>query len=153
MKLLPFFVYGTLLPGQPNYELWSESIVQHQKAFFPNGRLYDLGAYPMLIEGSGGPIIGEFATISEPDYEKIMLRLDTLEGYDPQLPEASDYQRREREIHLASGNREIAWVYLGNELAAAEAILISSGDWAAYMVTKEQEIIEWWTQYRFGKME
>ena len=27
MKKLPFFVYGTLIPDQPNYYLWKDSIV------------------------------------------------------------------------------------------------------------------------------
>jgi gamma-glutamylcyclotransferase (GGCT)/AIG2-like uncharacterized protein YtfP len=55
---LPFFVYGTLLPGQPNYPLWAAAIRSEQPATLPNGRLYDmaqlgLGHYPLLVEDMG----------------------------------------------------------------------------------------------------
>ncbi len=51
---LPFFVYGTLLPGQPNDELWADSIIKIEAAFLDNSHIYDMGYYPMLVAQSGG---------------------------------------------------------------------------------------------------
>ena len=64
-RLLPFFVYGTLLPGQPNAHLWGDGIVAQQNATLANGRLYDLGAFPMLVEEGEEKVVGWFVH----DYE------------------------------------------------------------------------------------
>jgi gamma-glutamylcyclotransferase (GGCT)/AIG2-like uncharacterized protein YtfP len=153
MRYLPFFVYGTLLPGQPNYDLWSEDIADQVPAIFPDGRLFDLGAYPMLLEGEGSPVTGQMITIKHSEYAQVLLRLDTLEGYDPENPEASDYRRYNRVIHLVDGRALKAWVYLGKRSAVADAALIESGDWVAHMSDKSEEIFDWWTLYRIGKTE
>jgi gamma-glutamylcyclotransferase (GGCT)/AIG2-like uncharacterized protein YtfP len=153
MKERPFFVYGTLLPEQPNYDLWSQHIVHQEPAIYPNGRLFDLGAYPVLLEGKGGPIAGQLVTIGQQDYGQVLLTLDALEGYDPQEPEAGDYRRYERMVRLTDGRQQLAWVYLGRETAVAGAALIPSGDWMAHMTAKEREIIVWRCRLRFGKTE
>lgn len=151
MKILPFFVYGTLLPGQPNYYLWSDNIVEQKPAVFSDGRLFDLGAYPMLIEGDGGPVVGQLVSIRPADYPLVLRRLDELEGYDPQNPENSDYRRHERFVHLEDGRKKNAWIYLGHQVATAKASVIPSGNWLTHSLAKEQEIAEWWALFRFGK--
>ena len=35
MEQLPFFVYGTLIPDQPNYYLWKDSITDTKKVMTP----------------------------------------------------------------------------------------------------------------------
>ena len=50
MEKLPFFVYGTLIPDQPNYYLWKDSIVNTKKGFIKNHQLFDMGHYPMIVE-------------------------------------------------------------------------------------------------------
>ncbi len=65
MKRLPFFVYGTLLPGQPNYDLWSDSIREKKPAIFRNGRLIDLGFYPILFEGGDSPVSGMIVSVRD----------------------------------------------------------------------------------------
>ncbi len=128
-------------------------IVSQEPAIFPNGRLFDLGAYPMLLEGNGGPVTGRVVVIVQRDYERVLLHLDTLEGYDPQDPEAGDYRRLERSVRLEDGREKQVWVYLGKETAVAKAPLIASGDWAAHMAANERGIFAWWTRYRIGKNE
>jgi len=148
---LPFFVYGTLLPGQPNHDLWSEQIVEAKPAFFPNGRLYDMGPYPMLLEGDGYPVKGLLASIRDDDYANILRRLDLLEGIDPQRPSEGDYRRAKRYIQLEQEQSMLSWVYLGRPSAIRTATLIESGEWVAYTVAKRREIFSWWSNHRFGK--
>ena len=45
----PFFVYGTLLPGQPNYYLLEYAITHSAQAIIYDCQLYDMGPYPMMV--------------------------------------------------------------------------------------------------------
>jgi gamma-glutamylcyclotransferase (GGCT)/AIG2-like uncharacterized protein YtfP len=151
MKRLPFFVYGTLLPDQPNYDLLAEETLEQRTAYFPDGRLYDLGPYPMLLEGDGRLVKGVVYTIKESDYPTILHRLDALEGFDPQNPSAGDYRRVERQVKLEDARSVKAWVYLGKQSLVSGANLIRSGDWVAYTRKYEDKIAAWWAKWRFGK--
>ena len=53
MNRLPFFVYGTLIPDQPNYYLWKDSIVSTKDGLIKNYQLFDMGHYPMIVESKG----------------------------------------------------------------------------------------------------
>lgn len=151
MKRLPFFVYGTLLPGQPNYDLLIDETLEQRPAYFPNGRLYDLGPYPMLLEGNGDSVKGIVYTIKEDHYPTILRRLDALEGFNPQNPAAGNYRRVKRLVNLEDGRSILAWAYLGKPELVSGANLIQSGDWAAYTRKYEDVIAEWWAKWRIGK--
>lgn len=72
------FVYGTLLKGMYNYEIYcSAEDSYHQKAYV-DGLLYSLKGrrYPALIEGKER-IAGEIHEVSEQTLKKI----DELESY------------------------------------------------------------------------
>ena len=58
MERLPFFVYGTLIPEQPNYYLWKDSIVDTKKGLIPNYQLFDMGHYPMIVKSEGNNVHG-----------------------------------------------------------------------------------------------
>ena len=77
---LPFFVYGTLLPGQPNYYLWREAIERVRPAVLPRSCLYDLGCYPMLVDAPDGEVRGLVVTIRPSSYRAAVALLDQLEG-------------------------------------------------------------------------
>ncbi|MCP4427555.1 MAG: gamma-glutamylcyclotransferase, partial [Chloroflexi bacterium] len=96
----PFFVYGTLLSGQPNAVLWQRDGVSAGAALFPNGRLYDMGGYPMLVEGEGGLVKGEIVAVPDGHYTAVLARLDALEGYNPTQPQAPGYRRLARKAVL-----------------------------------------------------
>ena len=151
MKKLPFFVYGTLLPGQPNYDLWSDSIEDQKAAIFRNGRLIDLGYYPILFEGGENPVSGKVISIRAEDYQLIINRLDELEGYDQRKPEASLYRRVERQVTLEDNTRVDAWVYVGSPEMIIGGEIIDSGNWATYSQTKKNELAAWWNDRRIGK--
>lgn len=139
----PFFVYGTLLPGQPNFHLWGTSIVAQETAVFHKGRLYDMGHYPMLVEAPGGRVHGRLMVVAEALYPLLVERLDALEGYDPRAPQASAYRRRAREV-LVNGRRVVAWVYLGQRRHTDGYAPIAGGDWAAYAARKRRQLAQWW---------
>ena len=151
MKRLPFFVYGTLLPDQPNYDLIVKESIDQRPAYFPDGRLYDLGPFPMLLEGSGGLVKGILYSINEADYHIILHRLDALEGFNPRNPSAGDFRRVERLVNLVSGSSIMAWVYIGKPASIRGARLILSGDWIAYSSENKDKLVEWWVNWRIGK--
>lgn len=143
---LPFFVYGTLLPGQANDYLWGESIEVREPAVFAGGRLYDMGAYPMLVESEdGGRVRGFLVSVHIAEYDQIIARLDVLEGYDPERPDESPYRRVRRRVQTAAGRSLAAWVYLGQAHSVTDRPAITSGDWASYAAGKP-EIAAWWAR-------
>ena len=141
----PFFVYGTLLPGQPNHYLWGKSIVTMETAVFPHGRLYDMGNYPMMVEQQNEPVKGKLITVSESSYEAITAVLDALEGFDPEKPTTSAYRRLERVVECENGRFVTAWLYLGQPKFVRGLPSIPSGDWVKHISATMQQINSWWT--------
>jgi gamma-glutamylcyclotransferase (GGCT)/AIG2-like uncharacterized protein YtfP len=76
-----------------------------------NGRLYSLGRYPGLVEAASPyRVHGEVYDLEAP--ASTFEWLDGYEGIVPGKPELSPYERLERPVDLASGERLTAWVYL-----------------------------------------
>jgi gamma-glutamylcyclotransferase (GGCT)/AIG2-like uncharacterized protein YtfP len=148
-KHLPFFVYGTLLPDQPNYFLWESDIMAMEPAVFPGGRLYDMGYYPMLVTAvSPETVRGKVITVTPAQYEAVMQRLDELEGYDPEQPEDSWYQRRVVEVSLGDGRSQQAWAYLGDAALVQGKLVVPDGDWATFATHNQPDLQEWWNTIR-----
>ncbi len=141
---LPFFAYGTLLPGQVNAHFWGDTILTMETAVLPNGRLYDLGHYPMLLEAEGSPVKGMLITVDPAQYETVLARLDALEGYDSAQSEQSEYVRVKRVVERRNGRTQTAWVYMGNITFQPTLPIVKNGDWATYMAHKQKEINTWW---------
>ena len=141
----PFFVYGTLLPRQPNYHLWGDCILKERAATFANGRLYDMGHYPMLVETeSGGSIKGCLIEVTDNAYESILIQLDALEGYNPRQPKASAYRRCQRPVRIADGRFVSAWVYIGQEKYVQGKPIVTGGNWEQYVAHKHGQLQAWW---------
>lgn len=145
----PFFVYGTLLPDQPNFVLWGEAITAMEPATFHGGQLYDMGFYPMLVpvtdkDGAETAVTGQLITVDPNQYEAVLQRLDTLEGYDPTQPDDSDYQRKIATVRLANGRRHTAWIYLGKKELVSHKPNIPNGDWATYAAQNQPNLQDWW---------
>ncbi|MCP4362772.1 MAG: gamma-glutamylcyclotransferase [Chloroflexi bacterium] len=141
---LPFFVYGTLLPGQPNYYLWGESIIQRQVAALANGRLYDLGNYPMLLETGDDLVKGMMMTVRPSAYKTVLTRLDYLEGYFPDKPGESEYARLVREVQLEDGTAVTVWVYIGQVNHQLSLPIVPNGDWVTHAAHKQDNLETWW---------
>lgn len=156
---LPFFVYGTLLPGQPNYHLWAKAIRTEEPAILPGGRLYDmaqlgLGQYPMVVEevqvgdeyivGGKWQVVGVLVEVEAAYYETVLRTLDVLEDYRPLQPEQSFYRRVRRIVTLHNGRQRVAWVYVGRAAIVAGLEPIRGGNWKAYCASRQAEVNRWW---------
>lgn len=130
MNQFPFFVYGTLLPGQPNFDFWQGAIASLRVARFVGGDLYDLGWYPMLVVAPGGVVDGLLVAVEPARYEQVLWGLDFLEGHDPAEPETCDYRRELHIVSLSGGSPMVAWVFVGRvELVAGRPRLATN--WVA----------------------
>jgi len=150
MKQLPFFVYGTLLPGQPNAHLWRRLVQEEQVASFAHGLLYDMGSFPMLLAASpdrGSVICGRLLTPKPDKYLEVLTRFDNLEGYNPDDLDASAFWRTEVNVCLSNNRQRSAWVYLGNPRYAEGLTPIDGGHWPSYAAARASEIEGWWASF------
>lgn len=132
MKPLRVFVYGTLKPGECNYDRYcAASVVVVQEAF-AYGRLFDLPfGYPAMTPGDA-PVYGFVLSFAEPD---ALAQLDELEDYDPHRPaDQNEYIRVE--IATFDLDRQPigpAWVYLMSleQAKRCNGIPLPKGYWAS----------------------
>lgn len=129
---LPFFVYGTLLPGEANFHLWRDAIAWSQPAVLPGACLYDLGNYPMLVEASAGEVQGLVVAINPSFYSAILLLLDQLEGISMTRYGKPLFRRERCIVRLAMGRSVVAWVYVGNNASVVKGLQAIGSDWKAY---------------------
>lgn len=137
---LPFFVYGTLLPGEVNHDLFLRGCTGAEEPARLNGAvLYDGPGYPYAVEEPGGVVYGELVTALPESYGELLVALDRLEEYAPGDPR-NLYERVEREVirdgEGTAGGKDMAvraWVYVAAPAVAARlrarGKLIESGDW------------------------
>ena len=124
------FVYGTLKPGEVNYQYYCGTKVKSQIEAYTWGDLFDLHVgYPAMVEGKNkvqGILLGF-------DDDNILYGLDQLEGY-----------REQRDISLNQYCRQLisvygyddqflvkAWAYLMDMTKVEQygGTLINSGIW------------------------
>lgn len=132
---LPFFVYGTLRPGEVNHDLFLRGRIRSEEpARLANALLYDGPGYPYAVaEPGGGPVSGELVTARPEEYDDLLAALDRLEEYAPGDPR-NLYERLARDtVRTTDGRAVRAWVYLAAPSVAARlrthGKLIESGDW------------------------
>jgi gamma-glutamylcyclotransferase (GGCT)/AIG2-like uncharacterized protein YtfP len=136
-RRLPFFVYGTLLPGERNHHLlagrtlsWMPAEVTGVMLFHGSGRPYP---YPYAVPDpvGAGRIRGQVASVADEAYEEVLAALDRLEGYVPRDP-ANRYERVAARVWAETGEIE-AWMYVAAEPTAGELLLsgvrVPYGDW------------------------
>ncbi|MEW2395837.1 gamma-glutamylcyclotransferase family protein [Streptomyces sp. NPDC046862] len=130
---LPFFVYGTLRPGEHNHDLFLRGRTESEEPARMRGLvLYDGPGYPYAVEEPEGLVTGEVVTARPETYDELVRALDRLEDYAPGDPR-NLYERVAREVALADGTLVRAWVYVAAPTVAARlrarGKLIESGDW------------------------
>lgn len=131
---LPFFVYGTLRPGERNHDLFLRGRTRAEEPGRLTGAvLYRGPGYPYAVEDRRGLVRGELVTARPEQYAALLVALDALEEYVPGDP-ASLYERVARDVvRDADGLPVRAWVYLAAPPVArrlrAHGRLIGSGDW------------------------
>lgn len=121
---LPFFVYGTLRPGEPNYaRLLAGQTASEAPATLPGAALFTAGPYPFLVTAPdlllpGDAVRGEVVALRPPVYRLVLADLDRLEGY-VEGGAQNLYERVVAEVLTAGGPRR-AWLYVAGAGALAE---------------------------------
>jgi gamma-glutamylcyclotransferase (GGCT)/AIG2-like uncharacterized protein YtfP len=114
--MVRIFVYGTLRKGEcRHYFLEDSRFIGYARV--KGYLLYNLGAYPGMVQG-GGEVVGEVYEIPE----SFLKKLDLVEG----VPEL--YRRELIEVTLENGQTISAYAYIYNR-KIDNKLLISSGDW------------------------
>lgn len=121
---LPFFVYGTLLPGEHRHDPFlGGRTTDERAAVLPGALLYEGPGYPYAVEAEGeteadgeaeGMVHGALVTAAPQAYAELLTLLDRLEGYlGPGHPD-NLYDRVARNVRPAGPGREpvLAWVYV-----------------------------------------
>ncbi|MFE2496296.1 gamma-glutamylcyclotransferase family protein [Streptomyces scopuliridis] len=143
---LPFFVYGTLLPGEHNHDLYLRGrVAEEEPARLAGALLYDGPGYPYAIEAAGtaapgavasGAVVGELVTAKPGAYDELLAVLDELEEYEAPDAPRNLYVRVARDVLRADGTPATAWVYFAAPHVAralrARGRLIADGDWLAH---------------------
>jgi gamma-glutamylcyclotransferase (GGCT)/AIG2-like uncharacterized protein YtfP len=131
---LPFFVYGTLCPGEPNHDVFLRGRTAGERpAVLPGALLYEGPGYPYAIEGHG-TVQGTLVTAAPGLYGELLALLDNLEGYiGPDHPR-NLYERVVREVVPAGQEVAVrAWVYLAaasvTRTLRTGGTLIAGGRW------------------------
>ncbi|MFD7283693.1 gamma-glutamylcyclotransferase family protein [Streptomyces sp. NPDC059862] len=133
---LPFFVYGTLRPGEPNHDLFLRGRTSAEEPGRLSGAvLYDGPGYPYAVEEPGGTVSGELVTALPHAYDELLAALDRLEEYLPGDPR-SLYERVEREVVRDTDGAAVrAWVYIAAPAVAARlrarGKIVEGSDWRA----------------------
>ncbi|MER6785613.1 gamma-glutamylcyclotransferase family protein [Streptomyces sp. NPDC000658] len=136
---LPFFVYGTLRPGEVNHDLLLRGrTLREEPARLPGALLYDGPGYPYAVEAPGeadATVSGELVTARPEEYARLLADLDRLEEYAPGDPR-NLYERVAREVVRVDGAVPVrAWVYVAAPAVAAglraRGKPIGGGDWPA----------------------
>ncbi|MEV7523282.1 gamma-glutamylcyclotransferase family protein [Streptomyces sp. NPDC091371] len=131
---LPFFVYGTLRPGEVNHDLFLRGrTVSEEPASLPDAALYDGPGYPYAVHRPGSEITGELITATPDAYGQLLAALDLLEEYRGPGRPGNVYDRIDCEAVRPDGTPVRAWVYLAAPLLALRladsGTEIPSGDW------------------------
>ena len=130
------FFYGTLMCG---FSLRRHSDIESFLRFSGRGSvqgvLYDLGSYPGMVAGRG-TVVGELYEILQA--ERLLSKLDAIEGYYSNAPDESIYIRRRVCVRRSDGVGVSSWVYVFNG-ALEKASRILSGDYAAHVNHSEAD--------------
>lgn len=131
---LPFFVYGTLRPGQRHHS-WAlrGRTASEEPASLVGLVLYEGPGFPYAVEGEG-VVCGDLVLPEAAHYAEVLRVLDELEDYSPGGAE-NVYERISAAVARADGSEVRAWVYVAAAPLAARlrstGTVIAGGDWIA----------------------
>lgn len=134
----PFFVYGTLKPGEPNYARFLAGRTRgEESASLSGAALYSAGSYPYLVAepdlaAPDERVDGTIISVADDDYTTVLAQLDGLEGY-TEGGTANLYERLLMMVDTAAGPC-VAWVYVaGTEslarIRAGDLPKVPDGNW------------------------
>lgn len=125
---LPLFVYGTLMTGQPAFDLIARAVERSAQARLPGLALYDVGRYPLAAPGEG-TVYGEIHWLRPVGYVALLKELELYEG--------PEYRRVRQMVYTdEAGEAPIeVWVFIGERAYASRLLRISTGDWRTRLRT------------------
>ena len=138
--MINVFVYGTLKPGEVNYQYYCKGKVQAQSQAYTRGKLYSLAVgYPAMTPGEN-KVHGALLTF---DNFNILNSLDQLEDYQENRPaEFNEYYRILVPVYSPTDKLlGQAWCYLMSveKIKQYNGIAIASGWWKSNERRKEQD--------------
>jgi gamma-glutamylcyclotransferase (GGCT)/AIG2-like uncharacterized protein YtfP len=139
--MLPFFVYGTLRPGAPNYARYLVGqTASEAPAFLTGAALFTEGPYPFLttapdvLRPGDDVVYGTIIALRLSVYELVLADLDRLEGF-VEGGAHNLYERVVMEVATSAGPRQ-AWVYIVGaatlaQIRAGALRYVPGGVWVA----------------------
>lgn len=130
LNKLRVFVYGTLKPGEFNYNCYCAGKVLEAQKAIALGKLFSLPVgYPAMTSGNE-PVRGCLLTFEN---DEILTALDSLENYDPQRPSAENHYNRQKieTFDATSQSLGLAWAYLMTfeQVQQLGGTWLPEGDW------------------------
>lgn len=139
---LPVFVYGSLLPGFRNWELYVKPYPHQALPAEVKGQLYHLPTgYPGLLREGEGTVKGGVLLFSPDVYDEALRGLDELETYFGPGDPRNEYEREIMTARLvATGEEQRVYVYrfVDEAFARQTGIFLADGDWEAFMRRKRE---------------
>ena len=141
-EALPFFVYGTLLPGYGNHDRTIRGRLDRVErgVRLPGARIYHYEyGFPGMVRARPsddsshlGVVTGALLYAPADEYLAVLADCDRLEGFTSPGAEGNMYEREIVEVLLPSGAFTRAWTYF-SLVDNAAATPVPSGDWHAFM--------------------
>lgn len=132
---LPFFVYGTLRPGQYNHRTVDGLVERTEDASVEGFQMFSNGSFPYLVNtGKSDTVKGTLIHVSKENLARAFRNMDALEGCHTPLVDkpGNHYNRFARTVRTDHGE-QLAWVYVAPSHSAASVTdycrYVPSGDW------------------------
>ncbi len=144
-KFIHFFVYGTLKPGEINYRICADFVVEAQPAI-AQGQLYHLPfGYPAMTVDEVGTVHGYILSFRDP---VILTILDEFEQHSPELFQQllpgesyadNQYTRQQFPVITPKRSPVIAWGYVmsPNQISRLRGTPVPGGQWSGNLVSNE----------------
>ncbi|MBB5172316.1 gamma-glutamylcyclotransferase [Texcoconibacillus texcoconensis] len=127
------FVYGTLLPNQPNEHYLEEATLLHEQARI-KGEMFDTDLiYPTLVMSGTSHVYGHVYDVPE----RLWGPIDELEGYTEE-EEDRMYDRSIETVETDQGNIEAYVYHVRDRERFEETYPIASGDWKVYKFQEDK---------------
>lgn len=139
---LPVFVYGTLLEGFRNHELYVKPYRHEAVTAEISGELFHLPTgYPGLLAGSD-LVKGSVLRFFPDDYDVALAGLDELETYYGPGDPRNEYDRLEVCAKLCGGEKEMlvyVYRYVDEAYVRGKGTHVKNGDWRMFMDKRTAE--------------
>ena len=97
----------------------------------------------MMVESKEKYVHGMLVFVIPEHTNEMIIKIDELEGYDPEKHGESAYNREMREVELESKKTVTVWVYLGHKKYIDQERPVPGGKWAKHVARKKKEHQDW----------